>query len=357
MVLDEKERDYRLGARAIVLEEFVLTILYFPHMIALPAKVISYLLAKLHIERYFTSSRFVRREFVQQIYDLDHSAYQEAEIITQDLLTAYNSMSNLANDFYHVQLLLLIEVGMLLFGTIELINWGLLKIEFTAMKILSGFSCVPLNRLNQNMAIARPRGLFWLQLLQIPFALMMVMFRASLVFYPIYLNFKYSDYSWIGCVLGPGFINLPSYGIFYLNISTAFYYRSHFRYFTPYETMLSAMQFVVIHPYTLILASMKFCIACVKGLARPLKFIKRILTSNSVGVVKTYIKILYTAGRVLKPFRIVGDLLFIPVTLTWMWWPLAVCYLLGEMWLWVPTTVLTLYLTVKGYSIANKAWA
>ena len=58
IILDEEERDYKMGARIIVLEEFVLSIFGFPHIIALPAKGICYLLAKIELNWYFSTPRY-----------------------------------------------------------------------------------------------------------------------------------------------------------------------------------------------------------------------------------------------------------------------------------------------------------
>ena len=58
IILDEQERDYRMGARVIVLEEFILSIFGFPHIIALPAKMVCYLLSKIELDWYFANPRY-----------------------------------------------------------------------------------------------------------------------------------------------------------------------------------------------------------------------------------------------------------------------------------------------------------
>lgn len=58
IVLDEQERDYRVGARVIVLEEFILSIFGFPHIIVLPAKILCYLLSKVELDWYFERPRY-----------------------------------------------------------------------------------------------------------------------------------------------------------------------------------------------------------------------------------------------------------------------------------------------------------
>lgn len=58
IILDEQERDYRMGARVIVLEEFILSIFGFPHIIALPAKIVCYLLSKIELDWYFATPRY-----------------------------------------------------------------------------------------------------------------------------------------------------------------------------------------------------------------------------------------------------------------------------------------------------------
>jgi hypothetical protein len=69
IILDEQERDYRVGARVIVLEEFILSIFGFPHIIALPAKIVCYLLSKVEFDWYFASPRYPSLGFHIMIAD------------------------------------------------------------------------------------------------------------------------------------------------------------------------------------------------------------------------------------------------------------------------------------------------
>jgi hypothetical protein len=55
-----------MGARAIVLEEFVLSILHLPHMIVLPAKALAYVLGRFDYNRYFNNPRVFNRHFLIQ---------------------------------------------------------------------------------------------------------------------------------------------------------------------------------------------------------------------------------------------------------------------------------------------------
>lgn len=63
VIIDEQERDYRMGARVIVLEEFILSIFGFPHIIALPAKIVCYFLSKIELDWYFANPRYPRSGF------------------------------------------------------------------------------------------------------------------------------------------------------------------------------------------------------------------------------------------------------------------------------------------------------
>lgn len=63
LLLDEQERDYRMGARVIVLEEFVLSIFGFPHIVALPVKALCYVLAKINLDWYFANPRYPSLHF------------------------------------------------------------------------------------------------------------------------------------------------------------------------------------------------------------------------------------------------------------------------------------------------------
>jgi hypothetical protein len=85
IVLDEEERDYKMGARAIVLEEFVLSIFGFPHIIALPAKAVCYLLSKIDLDWYFLAPRYPSKGFEVRLADtrIDnvHQTSQRVSII------------------------------------------------------------------------------------------------------------------------------------------------------------------------------------------------------------------------------------------------------------------------------------
>jgi hypothetical protein len=341
-----------------VLEEFVLTILYIPHLIALPAKVVSWLLAKTSIDSYFTNTRLVRQEFQLYVFDIDRNRLVDIEPSIQQLVTNYGSMADFVSDFYHVQLLFLSQAVMLGYGLVEAINFVLLKVEFTMKKLLSGLRYVPLASINLGMQLIRPRYLWLLQILQVLFFFLTIIYRASFIVVPIYLNFVYSDYTWFGCLFGPAFVNLVFYVTFYFNISTVAFYQNHFPLYRPVATVRSFCFQMVYQPYRFIVGGVKLSLKAFRyAVMTPLKFLLGLVSQTSIGIVKSYEQVLYISGRVLKPLRILGDLLFIPVTLIWMWWPLVVSYFAGELWLWLPSIVLSAFLTVKGYSVANRAWA
>lgn len=74
-------------------------------------------------------------------------------------------------------------------------------------------------------------------------------------------------------------------------------------------------------------------------------------------MLRQYAGILLGAGRRLKRFGILGDLIFTPLTAVWMTWPMAVAYLLEEPYYYLPASILTLVLIIKGYKTAQQAWS
>lgn len=336
----------------------MLSVLYIPHLIALPAKTLSYLLSKLPITQYLVANRRVRAEFEVHFYNGPRNIYEPLEPEIQSLASFNASLSSLTSDFYHVQLLLLSQFALFSFAIIEVFNWLIIKIEFSAKKVLSGFSYVPLTSNNLGMALARPRLLWLLRTLQVPIGLFFLAVRVSYVVLPIYLSYAYSNYTWLGCLFGPAFVNLFCYVSLWFNICTVRNYQAHFRFYTPYQNLARAAYQIVYQPYRIVVIGVKLLLSALRYvIVTPLKFLMSFLTRSSVGLVQAYINILYISGRVLKPLRILGDILFIPVTLAWMWWPLVVCYYVEESWLWIPSAILSAFLTVKGYAVANRAWA
>ena len=74
-------------------------------------------------------------------------------------------------------------------------------------------------------------------------------------------------------------------------------------------------------------------------------------------LLKRYSSLLFTAGKVLKPYGLLGDLFFTPLTIVWMLWPLLVPLLLQEAYYYIPAGMVSLVLVVKGYKTAQVAWA
>ena len=71
VVLNEEERDYKMGVRVIVLEEFALSIFGFVHIISMPAKIFCYLISKVDIDLYFQNPRYPRLGFQIMIGDIN----------------------------------------------------------------------------------------------------------------------------------------------------------------------------------------------------------------------------------------------------------------------------------------------
>jgi hypothetical protein len=70
----------------------------------------------------------------------------------------------------------------------------------------------------------------------------------------------------------------------------------------------------------------------------------------------TYRQILLISGSYLKTLGYLGDLVFTPLTLVWIFWPLLIPYYLNEMYLLIPIFPIEIFLIIKGYSTAKLAW-
>lgn len=362
-MLDENERDYRLGIRSIVFEEFVLSILYIPHLIAMPVKFISYVLARLHIERYFTATRRVRQDFELYFYDIDRSnIYLPTEPMVQQVVTDYTAMLGLANDFFSTQLLILMQLGLVVYGFIEAVNWVLLKLEFAVKKLMSGFVYVPLGSPNLAIALVKPRGLWILRLLQIPVAVLLAVSRVALIAAPVYLNFRYTNYTWFGCLFGPAFVNLIAYAGMILNFWTTRFYTLHLRYYTPYTTIGQALYHSIYRPCAFVFSGVMWlraqgmrCCNSLVAKARQIWPIMQTIAGYPTALMQNYANILHSSWKLLKQRHAIGRLIFILVAIVWAGWPLAVSWYVGETWFWIGSSVFTAFLTAKGYSVANRA--
>lgn len=239
--LSEEERDYMLGVRAIVLEEAVLTVLNLPDLILLPGKCVAFLLYSLPFERYAGNQQlFLRSSFETGI-----------------LLPPYIPYSHFANGIidYHpeyrlslstVHFNLVQQCSWIFLFSLELMTWISIHFDVLMIKMLSGFAYYsPLNQAISGVRLGSPRGLWLLQGLQIGWMLVNGGVKAGLTLLPAGICWKLSNYSLIGCVMGPWCLHLLWYAVIFANVSTLFHLRDHFPYYTPWTSLGQSINFTL----------------------------------------------------------------------------------------------------------------
>ena len=241
--MTEEERDYRLGLRAVVLEEFVMSFLNLPHLVALPAKGLSFLLYYLPYSWYVATPTFLfRRQFITGIHNPFMHRFDSFQALAVPIYTAYKPEYQWS--FYSVQLNLVIQLTLVSTCLLEVLTWLTVHADLVMIKVLSGFVYHPLNVPNPNLRLAPPRGLRLLQGLQVLWMLIHVVVRTVLGFTPFVLCLLYSNYSVIGCAVGPFFLNICWYVLIYSNLSTLFAILDAFPYYAPLQNINSVARFV-----------------------------------------------------------------------------------------------------------------
>ena len=196
-VLDENERDYRMGARAIVLEEFVLSILHLPHIIVLPAKALAYVLGLFDYSGYFSSPRIFNRYFL--IQGLNGTTVHDCARIIHD---ETEPDPNIVKNFYHIQLGLISQLLYIYLIITEVLSFLLCCLDFAVLYIFSLGYYIRFNQLANNPPI-RPL-LFFMIPLQLAVSLIWCILKVASILLPAYLFSIYTDNSLLMCMLGTG---------------------------------------------------------------------------------------------------------------------------------------------------------
>lgn len=228
-------------------------------------------------------------------------------------------------------------------------------IDFAVLRALSFGRHIPLNTpgtrpRNPNM----PAVVYFIQ--GIASILLTI---AKLVFFllPMILSFKFTNNNWVWNVLGPFCIFMPYYFAFFCNLCTVGHYFEKFYNFNPQYFLLFIKQAFTgasdfglklynwIKPLFLKIRSMSFSL---------IASLKLFIPKGTL--FETYKQILIVAGGVLKTKGYLGDLIFTPLTLVWIFWPLLIPYFLNEFYLLIPIFPIEIFLIIKGYSTAKIAW-
>ena len=185
----------------------------------------------------------------------------------------------------------------------------------------------------------------------------MIISKITLFLLPAVLTALYKNYNWLWIIFGPLFIFIPYYFAFFCNLSTIIYYHEKFYNFNPhfvrfaFSGMFNGASDTGKKLYRVI---KKYCIKFNGVFWRLLGSFKVLIPSGTI--FNAYKKILIACGTHLKKLGYLGDFIFTPLTLVWIFWPLLVPYYLNEMYLLIPIFPIEIFLIIKGYSTAKLAW-
>lgn len=177
--------------------------------------------------------------------------------------------------------------------------------------------------------------------LQLAASILGILYKLALIILPSYLFSTYTENSFIMCILGTGFINIPIYLSILLSFTTVIRYLPHFYRFQPHRILDLAIGTYYIFKESFNAA--KFLIYNILALGT---FRKNLIAS--------YKSILSSSGSMLLKYGVLGDLLFTLITILWIFWPIAVSYLLQNWSSLILTFPITCYLLAAGYRIAQQ---
>mmetsp|Transcript_31612 Transcript_31612/g.31352 ORF Transcript_31612/g.31352 Transcript_31612/m.31352 type:complete len:467 (+) Transcript_31612:715-2115(+) len=325
VILDEQERDYRMGARAIVLEEFVLSIFGFPHIIALPAKAVVYVLSKIDYDKYFQGPRY------SGIFSFEIWA-SPSENITMFYNTCKSGVKpdeDTLKSFYHIQLNCLYIIMCIIMIIVEQASFFICAVDFLLLRIFSFGTAIPLTA----VVVQRNVQQLWTvqYALQLVALLVIITLKIGILVLPFMMSYKFTSYTIFGCVFGPAYINILAYLVLYANLMTVYRYFSHFPQFRPHL----AGNFIVVFAYKGIdigVILLNALIAIVKSARRIIsEFFRGLTVFLPKGqIFYLYKLILISSGGTLKNWGYIGDLIYTPLVLAWIFWPIAIPYIFGN---------------------------
>lgn len=248
---------------------------------------------------------------------------------------------------------LLVRVAIVIF---EQVAFFLTYLDFTAMKVLSWGQYMQLNQPGSRPRV--PNKSTFLYLSQLISCLVMIAIKIVALIVPGYLIYSYTSFSWLWVILGPFCLFVPWYIGFFCNASTIYHFYEKFQNFNPqfsWRALLEGYNSCVDVGRTLFRILKPCVISVYEGLKEALSSIKFFLPKG--GVFNSYKNMLISAGRFLKTKGAIGDLIFTPLTLFWIFWPLLIPYYLSEWYLLIPIFPIEIFLIIKGYATAKLAWS
>jgi hypothetical protein len=186
----------------------------------------------------------------------------------------------------------------------------------------------------------------------------LIVIKISFLLAPVVISYYFTNLSWLGVIFGPFCCYIIWYIALFCNISTLYFYQSHFHNFNPlfvWRTVLSAYN-TGVDIGRILFNTIKSATIYAWNTAKKIIRSLRILLPNGQ-IYITYKNILLASGKKLKKKGYFGDLIFTPLTLLWIFWPALIPYYLDEYYLFIPIFPIEIFLVIKGYSIAKLAWS
>ena len=372
--LTEEERDYLLGLRAVVLEESVLTVLSLPDLVLLPGKGLAWGLYCLPYEWYADRNRRWLR------------GNCDAGVLVGPYVTYASWASSIVN--YHPEYRFLFskvhynlfdQFAFIFFFIIESLTTLTLLPDLFMLKTLSCNRYFrPLNQPITGLPPREPPYFPLFQVLQVLYMCLSSSLKLLLLLYPVYHSYTTTNSSLMRCITGQMYENVVIWVVIYSNLSTLDHLQHHFPYYMPiitvktglncafrnfnafynsYQFRFGKFQKILRNLGVFLLNQLqKVLIFASESLTEIFHLILQNIRASSGNLLKKYCLILYFLGRKLRPFGVLGDLVFSPFTVVWMLWPVAIPYYYQEPLYYVLSAALCLIFIVKGYKTAQEAW-
>ena len=197
----------------------------------------------------------------------------------------------------------------------------------------------------------------WVYFLQLLIVILMIVVKIILCFLPAGLAALYTNCNWLWILLGPFCSFVPYYFAIFCNLSTVEYYYEKFYNFNPqftWNVVCNIFYGATDLGKKLYRAIKPLCIK-IAGFFRDILSCFKLLIPKGT-LFNAYKDVLLVSGAHLKKLGYFGDMIFTPLTLAWIFWPLLVPYYLNEMYLLIPIFPIEIFLIIKGYSTAKLAW-
>jgi len=366
-IISEEERDMKIGVRLVICEEFLFAFLRLPHTLIIPIKALAWL-------AYFT------RGFIMKFTDTLIVNGEFAPVTARFLaFTApefhvYKEIDdNEIHDFWRVQDNLFVTALIFYDCISQVISYIIGKLNFTLMKISTGYTVHPINiangfnelpnnAWNNRQPLQNQKFNYFLQIIFFP---IMIFDCLGWFAIPVILGWR-AGFDIAHVLTGKYFTNVFIYALGVpVCITTLDLCRFAYNY-NPFIGIAIAGAYVgnTTKDYISLVAGAIFGI--IKGLFN--RFLRPIIRAVLDGILNSarlvtisvtkIIKLIFTiyffplvaSATLGKPLGIVGEFITLVLGIPWLFWPMAVPWYMHNKVLYIPAVILTSVLIVMGRS-------